>query len=146
MKNQLIKEARRFQQIAGLRPINEFSSFFEADDTEEVADGEVETDQPETRKDAPDDSLDVAAPEDLEKNVSKADMAAADKDFSKITNDVEKLRHLQGQLSAFLKMYKSGDIESIEQYKKMIGTIPQDIKKLEAKLNKDLTAGDDEEM
>jgi hypothetical protein len=46
---------------------------------------------------------------------------------------------------AFIKMFKSGALD-IDQYKKMIGTIPQEIKKLEGKLNKDLTVGDEEEI
>jgi hypothetical protein len=139
MSKKLLEEIFRFQQIAGLTPVGNLVR--EAEEEEE----EMEDEKPEVRKDAPDASLDVADPEDLEKNVSKADIAAADKDMSKISNDVEKLRHLQGQKDAFIKMFKSGAMD-IEQYKKMIGNIPQEIKRLEAKLNKDLTMGDDEDL
>lgn len=141
MSKELLKEAFRFQQIAGLRPINEFNGFYEADAEEEDLD--PEEDKPEVRKDAPDPSLDTADPEDLASKVSAKDIAAADKGISKMTNDVERLRYLQGQKDSLVKMYKSGTI-GIDNYKKMIGTIPQEIKKLEAKLNRDLTIGDED--
>lgn len=139
MSKKLLEEIFRFQQIAGLTPVG--SLVREVEEEED----EMEDEKPEVRKDAPDASLDVADPEDLEKSASKADIAAADKGISKMTSDVEKLRHLQGQKDAFVKMFKSGAMD-IEQYRKMIGNIPQEIKRLEAKLNKDLTTGDDEDL
>jgi hypothetical protein len=139
MSKKLLEEVFRFQQIAGIAAVGSPIREFEEDEIE------TDDDQPDIRKDAPDASLDVADPEDLEKKMSKADIAAADKGISKMTSDVEKLRHLQGQKDAFVKMYRDGAV-NIEQYKKMIGNIPQEIKRLEAKLNKDLTVGDEEEM
>ena len=139
MSKKLLEEVFRFQQIAGLAPAG--SLVREVEEEED----EMEDEKPEVRKDAPDASLDVADPEDTAKKMSSADMAAAGKEFGKIINDVEKLRHLQGQKDAFVKMFKSGTID-IEQYKQMIGNIPQEIKRLEAKLNKDLTTGDDEDL
>ena len=141
MSKQQINEAFRLQQIAGLKPINEFNSFFEADAEEE---DEVEDDKPEVRKDAPDASLDVADPEDLEKGVTAAQLGGEDKGIKSMRTAAEKLAFLKGQKDILFQQYKKDGNK--DAYVKAVMPIQNQIKQLEAKVNKDLTIGDEEEI
>lgn len=149
MKKQLIKEAFRFQQIAGLKPINEFNSFFEADADEE---DDIEDDKPEIRKDAPDASLDVADPEDLEKGVTAAQLGGEDSSIKGMRSVAEKLAFFKGTKDRLFSLYKAGILDKdayIDQLTKaeIDGkpvNIQQQIKRLEAMINKDLTIGDED--
>lgn len=141
MSKQPINEAFRLQQIAGLRPINEFNSFLEADTEEDDAE---EDSKPEIRKDAPDASLDVADPEDLEKGVTAAQLGGEDKGIKSMRSLAEKLAFLKGQKDVLFQQYKKDNNK--DAYVKAVMPIQNQIKQLEAKVNKDLTIGDEEEI
>ena len=140
MSKKLINEAFRFQQIAGLRPINEFSSFFEADTDEE--DDDLEDDKPEIRKDAPDASLDIADPEDLEKGITAAQMGGEDKGIKSMRSAAEKLAYYKGQKDVLFGQFKSGGLGK-DAYVKQVMPIQTQIKQLEKTINKPLMGTDD---
>ena len=139
MSKKLINEAFRLQQIAGLRPINEFNSFFEAD-AEEGED--EEDDKPEIRKDAPDASLDVADPEDLEKGITAAQMGGEDKGIKSMRSAAEKLAYLKGQKDVLFGQFKSGGLGK-DVYVKHVLPIQNQIKQPEKTINKPLMGTDD---
>lgn len=90
---------------------------------------EAEEDQQEDEFDAPE-----------EKEPTKKDVQAADKNISGEHQKRLKLDQLVKQKNALVDKLKNGQI-NIDQYKKMIGTIPQQIKTLTA----DLAGGDEGE-
>lgn len=139
MSKQLIKEAFRFQQIAGLRPINEFNSFSEADTEGE---DEEEDDKPEIRKDAPDASLDIADPEDLEKGITAAQIGGEDKGIKSMRSAAEKLAYYKGQKDVLFGQFKSGGLGK-DAYVKQVLPIQNQIKQLEKTINKPLMGTDD---
>ena len=139
MSKKLINESFRLQQIAGLRPVNELNSFFEAD-TEE--DDDTEEDKPEIRRDAPDASLDVADSEDLEKKLTAAQMGGEDKGIKSMRSAAEKLAYYKGQKDVLFGQFKSGGLGK-DAYVKQVMPIQTQIKQLEKTINKPLMGTDD---
>jgi hypothetical protein len=127
-KQELIKEAFKLQQLAGIKSLYEFESdhMKEAMDDDDVADS---WDKPE------DDG------EDYEKEPSMKDIKTVEK---KAGGKQAKLARLIQQKDAILAKFKSGEI-SIGEYKEEIGNIPQQIKNLQADIEKSMGMGGSEE-
>jgi len=121
-------------------------------DTEE--DDDTEEDKPEIRRDAPDASLDVTDPEDLEKKVTAAQIGGEDKGIKSMRSAAEKLAFYKGVKAGLFQSYKDGDIDQATYVDRLtkakidgaVVNIQNQIKQLEAKVNKDLTIGDEEEI
>lgn len=139
MAKQLIKEAKRLQELAGivnenfvgLTPIN--NPLHEEED--------LEDDAPET-----DDwyGADDSTSYDDEVEPTKKDVGAGDENVSALGGKQGKLQSLLKQKDSILAKFKSGQI-TIDQYKQEIGTIPQQIKNLQADIEQDLAVDSSEE-
>lgn len=116
----------------------------EADDPEEE-DIDPEDDKPKIGKYAPDASLDVADPEDLEKGITAAQLGAEDSGIRSMKSAAEKLAFLKGQKDALFRQYKKGALGK-DAYVKAVLPIQTQIKKYESDINKPLmgTDGGDE--
>lgn len=76
--------------------------------------------------------------------VANPKMGSAEKQGLKSAqNDHNKLQKLIAQKDEILARYKSGEI-SLDQYKTQIGTIPNEIKAIQAKMSQGLEGGEDE--
>lgn len=83
--------------------------------------------------------------DEFEKEPSKKDVKAADKSTKGQYDKRSKLASLVKQKDALVSQLKSGKI-NIDQYKQMIGTIPQQIKTLTADLSSMTDLGDEDEQ
>lgn len=103
---------------------------------------EEEDQDPEIKDDwdQPEDDFDSS---EYEKEPSKKDIKGADKEASADADKRTQLSALTAQKNKLIQKLKAGEI-TIDQYKQMIGSIPQQIKTLTADLSK-LTDVDDEE-
>ena len=164
MAKQLIKEAYRMQQLAGLinenyvdlRPIN--SPFMENDDddSDDVESSEVEYDFTSPGK------KDEFDPEDDIEPTSK-DVKAGDALAKTAGGKQGKFNAFIALKDKFLNQWKSGDydkaakklnmskapgepeIKASDIYKQAIGDIPMQIKQLQADIDSDLTIDDEDE-
>jgi len=128
-KQELIKEAFKLQQLAGIKSLYEF----ESDHIEEVMEDD---DDVVDSWDKPEDDG-----EDYEKEPSIKDIKTVEK---KAGGKQAKLARLIQQKDAILAKFKSGEI-SIGEYKEEIGNIPQQIKNLQADIEKSMGMGGSEE-
>ena len=108
---------------------------------------EVTQDEPELDLDEPEDNWnkdDSGDSEDFEKEPSKKDIEEP-KELSGIHKKQAELKQLANLKDQILLQYKSGQI-GLDQYKELIGNIPQQIKKLKSQIEKAMTVTlDDEE-
>lgn len=107
---------------------------------------EDEDDSEEEEDDAEDtwNKEDEFASTDDEKEPGSADVKAGDKDITGEYEKRQKLDRLVKQKNELVKKLKDGQI-TIDQYKQMIGTIPQQIKTLTADLAAAATDGEEED-
>jgi len=130
MKKELIKEAFRLQQLAGLTPINTINEDMEDDNEEMYDDEDTDTWNKPDEFDSMDDEKEPTT-KDIKANTGVMP-----------SNDLTSLISKKDEL---LKKLKSGEI-SIMQYKSEIGDIPQRIKALQAAMDKDLSIDDEDEL
>lgn len=149
MAKQLIKEAYRMQQLAGLinenyvdlMPINSpFMEGTEDDDTDDLESDEEELDY-FSNKPGKKDEFDTD--DDIEP--AAKDVTAGDAIAKSAGGKQGKLDMLMKQKDAILNKFKSGEI-TIDQYKAEIGDIPMQIKQLQADIDRDLTIDDEDEL
>ncbi len=118
----------------------------EEDDVLDVS-PELSQDEPEVDLDEPEDDWNKAEPEDsddFEKEPSAKDI----KEPAELTGVQKKqadLKKLTDYKDSLLMQYKSGQL-GLDQYKELIGNIPQQIKKLKGQIEKAMTVtlGDEE--
>ncbi len=118
----------------------------EEDDVLDVS-PELSQDEPEVDLDEPEDDWNKAEPEDsddFEKEPSAKDI----KEPAELTGVHKKqadLKKLTDYKDSLLMQYKSGQL-GLDQYKEMIGNVPQQIKKLKSQIEKAMTVtlGDEE--
>lgn len=147
MAKQLIKEAYRMQQLAGLinenyvdlAPIN--SPFMESDDDDDDTD-DVESDEVEYDFTSPGTKDEFDTDDDIEP--TSKDVKAGDALAKTAGGKQGKLNMLMKQKDTILGKFKSGQI-TIDQYKAEIGDIPMQIKQLQADIDRDLTVDDEDE-
>lgn len=203
-KQQLIKEAFKLQQIAGIKPLYEFESKtitegygtsnyegktitwndYEVEERgidggivdavsltgtdedgneytamaemvhEELAPETIEDIQPvgsikeadeDEEEDMEDDWNKVEdGDDDYEQEPTKKDIQVGDKAVGVLGGNQSKLQTLISQKDAILNKFKSGEI-TIDQYKQEIGNIPQQIKNLQAAIEKQMSGDEGEE-
>jgi hypothetical protein len=157
MAKQLIKEAYRMQQLAGLinenyvdlMPIN--SPFMEGEEEDDMED--VESDEEEYDFNAPGKKDEFDTDDDIEPTAK--DVKAGDALAKTVGGKQAKLNMLEKErdtkLNAFKAATKGLDRESpefkmaIADYKGKIKDIPMQIQKLKAELNPDISIDDEDE-
>lgn len=112
-----------------------------------MSDTDVVLGEPEQDIEEPTDDWNKAEPEpadDFEKEPSSKDIQEP-KDLSKLHKSQSDLKKLTDYKDQLVLQYKSGQI-GLDQYKELIGNIPQHIKKLRNQIDKAMTVTlDDEE-
>jgi len=98
----------------------------------------------EEEKDDWEKSDDEFSSDEFEKEPSKKDVKAADKQIGSDSDKRTQLAQLTKKKDELIQKLKAGQI-TIDQYKQMIGTIPQQIKTLTADLAKLTDVSDEEE-
>lgn len=148
MAKQFIKEAYRMQQLAGiinenfvgLTPIN--NPLFEDDDeddddTGDSGEGDYDFNAPGKR-----DEFDT---DDIEEPTAK-DIKGGDSAATRALTTQEKLNKLKAERDEILAQWKDpGNKMTVSQFKIKMGDRPQQIKNLEAELNKDLATDYEDE-
>ena len=110
----------------------------------ELAKGIQEADEDE-EEDMEDDWNEVEdSDDDYEQEPTKKDIQVGDKAVGVVGGNQSKLQTLISQKDAILNKFKSGEI-TIDQYKQEIGNIPQQIKNLQAAIEKQMSGDEGEE-
>jgi hypothetical protein len=95
-------------------------------------------------EDMEDDWNKVEDDDDYEQEPTKKDIQVGDKMVGVLGGSQSRLQTLMSQKDAILSKFKSGQI-SIDQYKQEIGNIPQQIKNLQATIEKQMSGGEEGE-
>jgi hypothetical protein len=112
--------------------------------TEFAMDKIQEADDDDDAEDMEDSWNKVDSDDDYDQEPTKKDIQVGDKMVGVLGGNQSRLQTLMGQKDAILSKFKSGQI-SIDQYKQEIGNIPQQIKNLQAAIEKQMSGGEEGE-
>jgi hypothetical protein len=112
--------------------------------TEFAMDKIQEADDDDDAEDMEDDWNKADSDDDYEQEPTKKDIQVGDKMVGVLGGSQSRLQTLMSQKDAILSKFKSGEI-SIDQYKQEIGNIPQQIKNLQAAIEKQMSGGEEGE-